>query len=196
MNNKKINIYVDESGDTGIKFNKGSSELFIVSFLYVNNSELEKIEQILKEIIHDLDIYPKELKFSSTSFKNKTLFLNRIKNLNFKAEIFVYKKYNKNGFYHFIKQSLENITIHPETTYKIIIDGIDDNKLTTNNIKNIKTLFKELKPKIIFLDSRKSLFLQLSDMLAGLVHSIYKNKEDYNVLLKKLKDKVKITQIE
>jgi len=84
----------------------------------------------------------------------------------------------------------------PEITYKIIIDGIDDNKLTANNIKNIKTLFKELKPKIIFLDSRKSLFLQFSDMLAGLVHSIYKNKEDYNVLLKKLKDKVKITQIE
>lgn len=196
MGNKKINIYIDESGDTGIKFDEGSSEFFVVSLLFIKDEELSKIEKILKSIVDNLVIYPKELKFSDTSFKNKIIFYNMIKNVDFKANIFIYKKHIKRNFYYFIKWSLENIIIKPDTTYIITIDGIDENKFTSNDIKNIKLLFRLCKTKILFLDSKKNIFLQFSDMLAGLVHSIYKGKVDYEGSLKAIKHKIRITQIE
>jgi hypothetical protein len=194
MNNKKIHIYIDESGDTGVKFDKGSSEFLVVSLLCIKNDYQIKTEKILKNIIDSLNIYPKELKFSDTSFKNKDLFFSKVKDLDFIAYIFVFKKNTKQDFYYFIKHSLENMNIEPHTRYMITIDGVDGNKFTGSNIRNIKTLFK--KTTVNFLDSRKSIFLQLSDMLAGLVHSFYRNKKDYEKILRLLKDKIKITQIE
>lgn len=194
MNNKKINIYIDESGDIGVKFDEGSSRFFVVSLLCVKNNERSKAETLLNSIIDNLNIYPKELKFSDTSFKNKCVFFNKIKHLDFSAYIFVFKKQEQKDFYYFIKQSLENIKIEPDVRYVITIDGIDSNKFTSSNIRNIRNMFK--KTTVTFLDSRKSIFLQLSDMLAGLVHSFYKNKKDYEKFLKLIKNKIKITQIE
>lgn len=77
---------------------------------------------------------------------------------------------------------------------KIVIDGLDKNKVTDNDIKSIRHTLKGIKVKIIFTDSKKDIFLQLSDMLAGLAHSVEKGKNDYNNSLKTLANKVKITR--
>ena len=53
MQNKKIHIYIDESGDTGIKFDEGSSKLFVVSLLCVKNEILDKTENQLKKITNE-----------------------------------------------------------------------------------------------------------------------------------------------
>lgn len=73
--NKKCVIYIDESGDTGIKTDKGSSLYFIISLVLVDHDESLKIKEQLFNIINKLNIKPKEIKFSKTSFKNKILFL-------------------------------------------------------------------------------------------------------------------------
>lgn len=194
MDNRKINIYIDESGDTGVKFDKGSSVFFVVSLLCIKYDDHIKTEKMLKGIVDSLNIYPKELKFSDTSFRNKGLFFNKIKNLDFMAHIFVFKKRTQKDFYYFIKNSLENIRIEPDIRYIITIDGIDSSKFTGSNIRNIRAMFK--KTTLTFLDSRKCIFLQLSDMLAGLVHSFHKNKKDYEKFLIMIGHKIKITQIE
>jgi hypothetical protein len=167
---------------------------FVVSLLIINNENLFEIEKTLKDIVDSLNIYPKELKFSDTSFRNKGLFFSKIKDLDFMAYIFVFKKNMKQDFYYFIKNSLENIRIEPDIRYIITIDGIDSSKFTGSNIRNIRAMFK--KTTLTFLDSRKSIFLQLSDMLAGLVHSFHKNKRDYEKFLILIGHKIKITQIE
>jgi hypothetical protein len=73
---------------------------------------------------------------------------------------------------------------------------MDKNKISSNNIKTIRGIFKGIKVKIYFADSRKNIFLQLSDMLAGLIHSFFKENLNYKTSIKTLKNKIKITQVE
>ena len=188
----KLYLYIDESGDTGIKFEKGSSVLFVLSIVII----LEKNDTKLNTIFKKLNLDSREIKFSKTSFKNKMLFFEGLKNLDFESEVFVFKKKRKINYMDYISVALNYTALHTKTKEVLItIDGLSENVIKNSDIKNIKLITK-VKTKIIFIDSTKSIFLQLSDMLAGLVHSIYKDKNDYNFLLQRLKHKVKITHIE
>ena len=62
------------------------------------------------------------------------------------------------------------------------------------SINAIKKNFKNIN-RIYLIDSKKNYLIQLADMLAGLVNALYKGKQDYNVLLKMIKHKIKITHI-
>ena len=196
MNNKKINIYIDESGDTGIKFEKGSNNFFVVSLLIINNESLFETENVVNRIKDSLNIKQKELKFSQTPFNKKFSFFNKIKKIDFLGHIFIYKKKNQQKFSWFIIHSLKHLDFENIKNIKITIDGLDKNKLSDDDIKTIKNTYKGIRVKIIFEDSRKNILLQLSDMLAGLINSTNKNKSDYGVLLKIIEHKIKITRIE
>ncbi len=91
-NNKKVNIYIDESGDTGVKFDKGSSRFFVVSLLIINNENLFKTENVINKIKDILNIKQKELKFSQISFNKKFSFYHKIKGVNFSGHVFIYNK--------------------------------------------------------------------------------------------------------
>lgn len=196
MNNRKVNIYIDESGDTGIKFSEGSSRFFIVSLLIINNEDVSKTEGIINKIKDTLNMKQKELKFSQTPFNKKFSFFKKIKKVDFIAHVFIYNKIVQQNFSWYISQSLKYLKFDDIKNIKITIDGLDKNKLTGDNIKTIGNIYKGIRVKIIFEDSKKNILLQFSDMLAGLVNSTNKNKMDYKVLLKMIENKIKITQIE
>ena len=108
----------------------------------------------------------------------------------------IYKKRIQKDFSWFIINSIKHLEVKFIKDIKITVDGLDKNKISNDNIKIIRNIFKGYKIKISFEDSKKNILLQLSDMLAGLIHSIYKDKSDYKVLLKIINNKIKITQIE
>jgi len=188
-------IYIDESGDTGIKKEKGSSDYFVMCLVLVDGNECIQIKEKLSKIIDDLNIKPREVKFSKTSFKNKLHFFKGIKSINFTACVSVFDKLNKEKYAYYILKSLQSVDIddHCSNLY-IIIDGIDVNTLNSKNIKDIKNIFKT-NTKVMFTDSKKEIFIQLADMLSGMIHSIYKGKLDYGHILYSLKDKIKITHL-
>ena len=194
MNSKKLHIYIDESGDTGMKFEKGSSELFVVSLVCVENKNISQIEAFFAEIKGVLRIKQKELKFSQIPFNKKVYFYKQIRHADFFAFVFVYKKTLDKPFSWFILNAFTHLNFDNTKAIKIIIDGLDKNKITGNDIKIIRHTFKGIRVKIIFTDSKKNIFLQLSDMLAGLVHSIDRGKGDYADSLKDIEVKVKITR--
>lgn len=193
--NKKCVIYIDESGDTGIKTDKGSSLYFIISLVLVDHDESLKIKEQLFNIINKLNIKPKEIKFSKTSFKNKILFFNNIQNIDFKSYVFIFNKLKKEKYSYYIMKSLQLINLNKDySELLIVVDGIDVNILDNKNIKEIKRIFN-IKTYIVFIDSSKNVLIQLSDMLAGLVYAVYRGKIDYDPILFKLKHKIKIIDL-
>jgi hypothetical protein len=192
---EKLYIYIDESGDTGIKFDKGSSRFFVLALVHIKDTNLQKIYQELFNIILSLKINSEELKFSKTSFKNKRLFFKNIKKLDFIADIFIFNKQMKKDYSYYVLKCVNSLNINSKFKEILVtIDGIDENILTHQDVKQIKKVFKS-KVKIIFCNSIKNIFLQLADMLAGLIHSIYKDKNDYITMLKNVEGKIKITHI-
>ncbi len=193
---EKLYIYIDESGDTGVKFETGSSELFIISIVIINADDLVNLNRELEGISNRLLFKSKEFKFSKILFRYKVLFFKSIYGLKFKAHAFIFTKHKKSAYINYLIQSLREIRLHEYSSESIVtIDGTDKNMFSNNDIKAVKNLTR-IKTKIVFCDSEKSNLLQLSDMIAGLVHAVYKNKGDYFDILKALQNKIKITRFE
>lgn len=45
-----MHIFLDETGDTGFKFKRGSSTHFIIGYIVINDEDLTCIDEILPEI--------------------------------------------------------------------------------------------------------------------------------------------------
>ncbi|MBC7766752.1 DUF3800 domain-containing protein [Arenimonas sp.] len=192
---EKLHIYIDESGDTGIKFEKGSSEFFVISIVIVSSKDLSELNKNLEEIRDGLLFKSKEIKFSKILFKHKIIFFKSIRRLNFIAYAFIFNKNfcKQYKYIDYLTQPLKELSLSNNSAESIItIDGKDKKMFSNNDIKMIKNLTR-IKTKIIFCDSKKSILIQLSDMLAGLIHAVYKNKNGYFETLNLLQHKIKIT---
>ena len=76
-------LWLDESGDAGFKFNLGSSQHFIIAFVYLEteniNEEVSNIEKQLNKLKERLSLTPDyEFKFSRCKDKFKQEFLENI----------------------------------------------------------------------------------------------------------------------
>ena len=186
---EKLYIYIDESGDTGLKLNKGSSSFFIVALVIVKSGDLTDLSNTLRNIIGH-----KEIKFSKSNLKDKVRFFDKIKFLSFEGNIFVFNKViNKLNYEESITYSLQ-YTLQKNYIYSVFIDGLNKNSFSGQSINNIKKSFKNI-DKIYLIDSKKNYLIQLADMLAGLINAIHKGKKDYISLFNIIRHKIKITHI-
>ncbi len=190
---EKIIIGIDESGDDGHKFGKGSTNNFVLSAICINEKDLKNINKYLDNIFEKSHI--KELKYSVAS---KSLISNIIKEI---------KKYDIKIFYINIdKRSTEkNKDIYTESLYFICkqstevykdkniiyhIDyrggkkhskniGIDLQKFLNKNTTN--------KCKVKYMDSKNSITIQMSDLVSGILRNKFENNKDeeiYNIIKK------------
>lgn len=189
---EKLYIYIDESGDTGIKFDKGSSRFFVLALVFVKKDEMESVSRDVELIVSDIYENKSELKFSKTSFKNKIIFFKFIKKVNFEARVCIFNKSNLDISYeeYIIRSLRESVNLNKK--YIVYIDGLNKKNFSEKSISMIKKSFRNIK-KVQLLDSKKNYLIQLADMIVGLVHSIYKDKKDYDSILETLKNKIKIT---
>lgn len=113
-------VFIDDSGDPGFNFEKGSTEIFVIScIIFEDELEVEKAGVSIKELRRVLK-FPDdvEFKFNKSSRKTREAFLNSINKFDFKIRSLVINKKliksdklknDKTSFYSYaIKTLLQN----------------------------------------------------------------------------------------
>lgn len=198
-------VFIDESGDTGFKLQKGSSAHFVI-VLIIFDEELESEETALKikklrKRLKKSEKY--EFKFNKCNKEYRCAFLNEIKNSNFKVRAIVLDKEkiysqnfrkNKELFYNF---ALRNVLEHNNNTIKnakIRLDGrgerIFRQQLSLYLRRYLNTQTIKIMKNLRFRDSKKDVLIQLADMVAGSLRRFYdRSTGDWDIYWKIIKPK-------
>lgn len=188
-------VFIDESGDSGFKIEKGSSKTFVV-VLIVFNDEIEAEETALKikklrRKLGKSDNF--EFKFNKCSKKYRLDFLRIITNCKFRIRAIVFEKEkvyslnlrkSKETFFNYaVKLVLEhnNKTI---SNAKIRLDGRGERlfrrKLTTYLRQQLNTQTRRIIKNLRFRNSKTDVLIQLADMVAGTLRRYFDaNTQDY-----------------
>lgn len=190
-------VFIDESGDTGLKIEKGSSRYFIIGLVsFEENEEAIACDQRIELLKRELKL-PKGFEFKF----NK---LRKDQRINFFEEILPYSFFyfgivinkDKNKLYgdgfkikeSFYKYACSLVFENAKPYLKealIIIDGSGSRqfkrefgtylrkKIGTNIIKKVKIQ-----------SSHTNNLIQLADMISGAIHRSFTNKGDNNIYRK------------
>ncbi|MFL5328868.1 MAG: DUF3800 domain-containing protein [Gemmataceae bacterium] len=197
-------VFVDESGDTGMKLGRGSTPCFAVTAVFFRD---HKVAQACSEAINDLRTRlrftrGKEFKFSKCHRDIRLAFLNAVVNFEFCYHSFVLNKCNLSGPGFFVKES------HYKAPIKYLFDNASD------LLPGAKVVFDEfggrefndqltryLKKRLVGKDgncpirkfdpqpSHKNNLIQLADMVCGAVARSFKedkaDQHDYRRVIKR-----------
>lgn len=204
-------VFIDESGDTGRKIDKGSSKFFVVSMvIFVDNEEANNLDLRITLLRKELKLAESyEFHFSHNSDKVRKAFLQAINPYNFTYISVAINKDPKKlygeGFNH--KQLFYNYTCNLVFTNAkpyldnatVIIDksGSADfrNKLATylqwNFNDNSKKIIKKLKQQ----NSHANNLLQVTDYISGIINRKIVGKKDASEYYKYISSKELSLQI-
>lgn len=184
-------VFIDDSGDPGFKFKKGSSRIFVIALvIFKDHLEAEKTSLAIKELRRELkvsDVF--EFKFNKTSKKFKNSFFKTVKVFDFKIRAIVVKKEvifsprlkkEKESFYNYIIMQVLKNSGKSIKNAKLKFDKRGEKTLRDQlrvylsyRLDNkTKKVFKDLK----FVDSKQNTLIQLADMVAGAIFSSYSGK--------------------
>jgi len=190
-------IWIDESGDCGFKFDKGSSEFLIIVMVYfVGNFNDNKIESIFENLKSRLNLTKDyEFKFSRCKNKFREEFLKTITDLpiRYKAIIINKKKIEP------AELRLQPQQLYCELIRRLLYDNkpplkkaimiIDEAvaKIHSREFNSIlrKYLSKNIISKIRQKRSKNNIMIQIADMIAGSIFRKYKkNDNNYYAIIK------------
>jgi hypothetical protein len=175
-------VFIDESGDGGYKFEKGSSLFLVfVAVIFKNPEEADKLnKEIEKYKIKNKIVSGRELKHSKLNKKQKIFLSDLFKKYNLNIKTHIYKKDSHNKIDNLYKITLENfLKINEECFYTktIFIDGKQD-KVFVKSFKTKITASTKISTKDIkFVNSNTNNLIQLADFIAGEKHDEIKKKE-------------------
>ncbi len=193
---KILQIYVDESGDTGLKLNAGSSKYFVVVFVWFAEETAiikDKMSRVRKEAGCREDF---EFHFKGSSQRQRENLVGMLQKLNFTFTAIVVRKSRK----------LYELGVKRDIYLRCINKFLQatDAEITETNLVIDRTFRKEEIPKleanillnsdekvvtVIQNDSHKDDLLQIADYLAGIINRWQKNKksgeEYYEMIYKK-----------
>jgi len=200
--------FIDESGDTGLKTNRGSSQYFVIAIaLFDKNSEALACDQRIESLKHELRIKSyQEFKFSKSSKKQRVAFLETVRKYSFSYYGVVINKDPKKlygvGFKvkeSFYKYASSLVFENAKSQLKhatVVIDGSGSRefkKQFTTYLK--KKVGSKLIKKVKIQDSRKNNLIQLADMVVGAIHRSFSVKDDKGLYRKMLRKREKIVQV-
>ena len=187
-------VFIDDSGDTGFKFGRGSTRFFVIAMVIFDDElEAEKTAVRIKELKRELKFSDvTEFRFYKTREKYRIEFLKAINPFNFKVRALVVDKQkiysqelkkNKGKFYsYFIKEALK-YSGGDILNAKIKIDGSGDRTFRKNFISYVRReLDKNIMSHCKFSDSKSNVLIQMADMIAGSINRFF-NKEKKDHLL-------------
>jgi hypothetical protein len=196
-------IFIDDSGDPGFQFHRGSSRFFIITAVICNNVEdANRLREKISECKRQLKLSDNyELKFSSTKKKHIKSILTKTVAMPFCIKAVVVDKSTfriqqlskpKVSLYNFvIKEFLLHIRAHNPI---VVIDGRNQHKYALKVLTYLRKQFNiaHIKyKKIKFLDSKSDLLLQYADLIAGSIHRSYeRSKTDQNEYLNIIRKKI------
>ena len=187
-------VFIDESGDAGLKLDSGSTEFFIVTMVaFEENEEALATDQRIKLLKHELG-FPAEFEFHFNKIKGsyREAFLSAVAGFNwFYFSIVINKRkltgpgfQFKESFYKYAcglvfenaKPYLDNATV--------IIDGSGSREFRRELGTYLRKRINDRKSdsrfigKIKVQDSQSNNLLQLADMVCGAVARNYSQKND------------------
>ncbi|MDD3646040.1 MAG: DUF3800 domain-containing protein [Candidatus Gracilibacteria bacterium] len=194
-------VFIDESGDSGFKFGKGSSEIFTIVLVVFNEKDEAKacdtrIELLKREIFGSKK---EEFHFKRNSDKVRKLFFEAMIPYNFFYYGFVLNKKNlygegfrsKESFYKIISGYIFENAKEKLDNAKIIIDKNGNNEFRNSLAKYLKIKINDSSIKRIkevkMQESHKNNLLQLADYVASGLNRFYntgKIRSEYEYIKK------------
>lgn len=195
-------VFIDESGDSGLKINDGSSRYFAVSLVVFEESDEanacdQRIELLKRELGWD---YNSEFHFKNNSDKIKEEFLKAVTKYSFFYYCIVINKEpsklwgdgfrDKRSFYKYAcrlvfenaKEKLDNAIILIDKSgnldFRHQLEKYLKSKINSSSRKYIK--------KIKMQDSQKNNLLQLADYVAGAINRSINQKKNNSNFYRKL----------
>lgn len=188
-------VFIDESGDTGLKFNKGSSKYFVITLTtFEDNEEAlgcdQRIELLKKELKMPEGF---EFKFNRLRKNQRIKFFEAVLPYSFFYFGIVINKSKLYGEGFKIKESFYKYTCslvfeNAKPRLKdsvIVIDGSGSREFK----RQLKTYLRKkvgsgIIKKVKIQSSHSNNLLQLADMIAGAVHRSFTNKGDKEIYRK------------
>jgi hypothetical protein len=194
-------IYLDESGDTGFKFNRGSTRYFIVTLMLVSDQipMQNAIDDLRKELHFSDDT---EFKFSKSSNTVRHKFFTTLRRLDFSAYSIVtdkhdFMEYRELGHAQLYSVVVKHVLSHCGTLFDDATLVVDESTKSKRRQQALATFLRAALNvdasapklgKIVHHQSHRDNLLQAVDMLSGAVNA-WCSKRD-NTHLATLKPKI------
>lgn len=176
-------VFIDDSGDPGFKFNKGSSRHFVIAcIIFDDNLDAEEAGLRIKRLrrsLHWRDDH--EFKFNKASKTIRLAFLNEVRSCKFRIRAIVADKStirspelrrSKNKFYNYMIKEVLSKSDGSIKYGRIRLDGHEDRaykKAATTYFRHQANpkggVIKDMK----FVNSKNDNLVQLADMVAGAI---------------------------
>lgn len=194
-------VFIDDSGDPGFKFEKGSSEIFVIScVIFDDELEAEKTAVAIKEFRRKLHFPDNvEFKFNKSRKNVREGFLEKINPFHFKIRSLVIKKAlirsdelrgNKNSFYSYAIRLLLQHSDGSILNAKVRIDGSGDRTFRKSFTAYLRRQLNSDQRRVMkdckLIDSKGNVLVQLADMIAGAVRRSYELGKTDCVIYKKI----------
>jgi len=184
-------LFIDESGDPGLKLGQGSSSHFCVALvIFEENEDAQTADDAIADLRSELRLHESyEFRFNSSSRAIRERFLAKMASQNFFYHGIVINKAKltdpgfslKESFYKYAcglvfenaKPQLSNATV--------IIDGSGSREFRKQLATYLRRKIGRLIKKVKVQDSKRNNLLQLADMVAGAMNRSFGNKLDSKV---------------
>ena len=199
-------VFIDDSGDPGFKFDKGSSAIFVIALIIFDDElEAEKASLAIKELRRKLRVSDKfEFKFNKMNRKFKNQFIQAVRDFKFKIRAIMVKKeivysprlrtYKEDFYNHIIMQVLKHSKIKKA---KLRFDRRGErflrDQLRVYLSKQLDNKRNDAFTDLKFVNSRQNTLIQLADIIAGSIHAFYGGKD--KSYLEKLKNTGRVDDV-
>ena len=172
----------DESGETGFRFEQGSSRFFVVALVFVDDPQTVRgqIEQLKWELGLSARF---EFKFNKTSRRFRLTFFTMIQNCGFQVKALVVDKRKLSGYW----QSLDKLSFYvyfvSDLVTRISPDVLGDTYLILDRFGQHRETIKHFRQsvrkrglvlkRIVAKRSEGEPLIQLADMMAGALFRCY-----------------------
>lgn len=195
-------MFLDESGELGFNFNKGSTKFFTITLLICGVLEEQELQRVIKKIrkrvLRKELKKSNEIKWNNSSDDIKKKIFERIERINFevftiildKSKVYDYLKDKKHKLYNY----LSNLIIAEcsiDGKFELIVDRSKNKRSLRDDFDNYirNNLKRECSNLIIqHADSKSNGGLQVLDFISGAIFNKYEfnNLEFYN----KIKERI------
>lgn len=175
--------FIDDSGDCGSRYTKGSSEYFILSLVCIPEKDTENIDLEINKLKQKMGFPDSfEFHFRNNSHKQRLVFLKFLKRKNFYVFSIILDKQtnefkNKKDVITTSLFNLLSLVDQKKFPYKIIIDEMLGKKQINLISRNIKQKFYSLK-KVQEENSTNNNLIQIADYYAGCLNRYVQGKDN------------------